>query len=53
MFSLDTFTVANQMLGETQLAAALRVQSSQRRSQFDELLEIVLSKKLYSESDPQ
>ena len=28
------------MLGETQLAAALRVQSSQRRSQFDELLEL-------------
>ena len=37
MFSSDLFTVANQMLGETQLAADRRIQSSKRRSHFEEL----------------
>ena len=40
MFSSDLFTVANQMLGETLLAADRRVQSSKRRTQFEELLDL-------------
>ena len=41
MFSSDLFTVANQMLGETQQAADRRIQSSKRRSHFEELLELL------------
>ena len=40
MFSSDTLTVANNMLSEIQLAAERRLLSSEKRSQYDSMLEL-------------
>ena len=40
MFSSDTFTIANQMLSETEQLAERRLQSSKKRSHYGELLQL-------------